>query len=139
MHWLRIGAFAVAIVFSGMLVGFAIGLSMSHWEIYGSTIEQAIDNSRLVWYLAAYGAAMLLYGWFGVSRLRLLQVLAVFVRVQLLGAAQSLAFFKTAPHNLFDSWALLRGLTAALLGYALARLGLFSLLSSSTPPSRDAA
>lgn len=139
MQWLRIVVFAVAILFSVTLVGFASGLSMGYWEIYGPTIGQAIDNSRLVRRLAANGVAMLLYWWFacGVSRLRLLQVLAVFVLMQALDAAQSLAFFKAAPHDLFDSGALLRGLIAALLGYALARLGFLS--SSTPPPSRDTA
>lgn len=139
MRWLRIGVFAVAILFSATLVGFASGLSMSYWEIYGPTIGQAIDNSRLERRLAGNGVAMLLYWWFacGVSRLRLLQVLAVFVLVQVLGAAHSLAFFKMAPHQLFDAGVLLRGLIAALLGYALARL--VSLSSSTPSPSRDSA
>ena len=120
VNWKRITAWS-AIVFAALLaVGFAAGLTMQWWEIYGATIEVAVENARLVRRIAYVVVAVLLYWRFalGVERLRFAHVVAVFVGMQLISFVVDVGVFR-APFDL-DAWALARGFASALAGWVLA-------------------
>lgn len=121
MNWKRIAGWSALIFFAVNIIGFCSGLVMAaRWEIYGPTIQIAIDNARLVRRTVIVVVAALLYWRFalGVAKHRLLHVIAVFVGFQLLGIALDLA---TPPHTVgFELWGLARAFAAALVGWALA-------------------
>ncbi|MDC8011400.1 hypothetical protein [Tahibacter soli] len=124
MHWKRIAGWSALIFLSANVIGFCSGLTMAHWEIYGATIQTAVDNARLVRRTAIFVVAALLYWRFalGVAKYRFAHVVAAFVGFQVLDVALSLA---TPPHTVeFYPPGLARAFAAALLGYGLAMLSL---------------
>ena len=124
MNWKRIAGWSALIFLFANLIGFCSGLTMAHWEIYGPTIQTAVDNARLVRRTAIFVLAALLYWRFalGVAKYRLLQVVAVLAGFQIFDIALELAL---PPHTVtFEPWGLARAFGAALSGYGLALLNL---------------
>ena len=119
MNWKRIAGCSALIFLAMNIVGFGSGLTMNYWQIYGSTIETAIENARHVRRLGYFVVAALLYWRFavGVAKHQLLHVAAVFVSLLAINFAFELAVYRSIE---FDPWALARGVGAALVGYALA-------------------
>lgn len=124
MNWIRIVAWSALILAVANAIAFCSGLTMGHWEIYGPTIDDAVANNRLVRRLLIGCAVALLYWRFaaGIAARRFLHVLAVFLSIQVMDIVSTAVLFGTAIQELFDPWALARGLSAALIGYGLSRL-----------------
>lgn len=122
--WARVIAWSLLIFLAANTVGILSGLSMTRWEIYGDTIEKAVENARLI-RLIAYGVAGALLYWRFASPLRnrLLHVMAAFVTVQLIDIAVSFLVFRIPAGELVDGWALVRSAAAAAVGLGLACLG----------------
>jgi hypothetical protein len=136
--WKRVFAWAVLIYVASMVVAISSGLSMSQWEIYGRTMDEAIENARLVRRIA-YGVVGALLYWqlaAGVQQ-RLLHVAAAFVSVQLIDLAISFFIFRTPAGELIDAGALGRSMLAAAAGLGVA--GLWSDNSFKSKPLRGAA
>ena len=123
-RWRRVVVWAALIYVAAMVVGFSSGLTMGNWEIYGSTIDVAVENARLV-RRVAYGAVGAILYWLLAAPVqqRLLHVAAVFVVVQLIDVAVSFFVFHTPAAELIDLWSLGRSLLAAAVGLGLASLG----------------
>lgn len=121
--WRRVLVWAGLIYLSAIGVGLASGLSMGYWEIYGSTMEEAVENARLV-RRVAYGlvGALLYWGLAVPVQKRLLHVVSTFVVVQLIDLAVSFFVFNLPADELFDTGAMGRGLLAAACGLGLAWL-----------------
>ena len=115
---------AALIYCAAMAVGFSSGLSMGAWEIYGNTMEIAIENARLVRQIA-YGVVGTILYWRLAApvRQRLLHVAAAFLTVQLIDAVVSLFVFRIPASELIDPSSLGRSLLAAVVGLALASAG----------------
>jgi hypothetical protein len=109
------GTYAVAIVSA---------LTMGSWEIYGQTLEEAVANSRLIRRIAYTIVAAALFWRFaaGIQSKRVLHVLAAYMLVQILDMSVSILTGGSSK-ELFDPWALGRGLLAATCGLGLASLG----------------
>lgn len=121
--WGRVLAWAALIYGCAMVIGFSSGLSMGYWEIYGSAMDEAIENARLARRIA-YGAvgAILYWRLAAPVQQRLLHVAAVFVTVQLIDLTVSFFLFRTPARELIDAWALARSLLAAAVGLGVASL-----------------
>ncbi len=122
--WKRVLAWSVLIYMAAMPVGFVSGLTMGNWEIYGSTIDQSIENARLVRRLA-YGivGALLYWRLAAPVRQRLLHVTTTFIVVQLIELTASFLLFRIPAEKLIDGEAIGRSLLAAAVGLGLAWLG----------------
>jgi len=122
--WKRVFAWAVGIYAAGMVIGFSSGLTMGHWQIYGSTIEEAVENARLVRRIAYGIAGAVLYWRLAASaQRRILHVVATFAFVQLIDLTISFFLFKISARELIDAWALGRSFVAAAVGLGVASLG----------------
>jgi FtsH-binding integral membrane protein len=123
-RWKRVLVWAASIYAAAMVVGFLSGLTMGFWEIYGSTMDAAIENARLVRRIA-YGVvgAILYWRLAAPVRQRLLHVAAAFLIVQLIDVAVSLFVFRIPATELIDPSSLGRSLLAAVVGLALASAG----------------
>ena len=97
---------------------------MGYWEIYGSTMETAVANARLVRRIAYGVIGALLYWRFAaaIPTKRLLHVVALYVLVQLIDLCVSL-LLGTSVQDWFDPWFLGRSLLAAAVGFTVAGLG----------------
>ncbi len=115
---------AVLIYMAAMAIGFSSGLSMGYWEIYGWTIDEAIENARLVRRLA-YGmvGALLYWRLAAPVQKRLLHVVSAFIAVQLIDLTVSFFIFRVPAEELIDTGAIGRSLLAAAAGLGLAWLG----------------
>jgi hypothetical protein len=60
-RWRRIALWSVAIMLAANVVGFLSGLSMVRWDLYGTTMEEAVANARLARRVAAGMVVALLY------------------------------------------------------------------------------
>ena len=122
--WRRVVAWSLLIFIAANILGFISGLSMARWEMYGDSIEQAVENARLV-RRVGYGVVTALLYWRFARPLqaRLLHVVAVFVTVQLVDLATSFFVFHAPASELVDGWALARSAAAAAVGLGLARFG----------------
>lgn len=97
---------------------------MKYWEFYGSTMDEAIANARLVRRITYGIVGAILYWRLAVPvQKRLLHVAAVFVTVQLIDLTVSFFLFGTPASRLIDAWGLGRSLLAAAVGLGLASLG----------------
>lgn len=136
-HWKRVVAWAILIYATANLVGILSGFSMSHWEIYGSTTDDAIANARLVRRIG-YGIVGVILFWrfgAGVTSRLLLHALALFALVQIVDLSVSYFVFSAPMTGLFDPWATARSLLAAAIGTGVAG---FNAKGSGTPkPLRD--
>lgn len=122
--WGRVLVFACLIYAAAMAVGLSSGLSMGHWEIYGSTMQVAMENARLVRRIA-YGTVGAFFYWRLAAPVqhRLRHVAAAFVIVQLIDWLVSILLFQVPVRELLDAWALGRSAVAAVVGLSLASLG----------------
>lgn len=136
-HGKRIVAWAILIHAAANLVGVLSGFSMTLWEIYGSTLDEAIANARLVRRIG-YGLVGAILFWrfgAGVTSRLLLHALALFALVQIVDLSVSHFVFSVPVTELFDPWATARSLLAATTGTGVAW---FSAKGSRTPrPLRD--
>ena len=124
VQWRRIFSFSVLIVIAVTLVAVLGGVSMARWEIYGSTIEEAVTNARLIRRIG-YGVVAAVLYWRLVVPLagrRWLHVLLAFACVQVLDAAISLTLFQVPVDELIELEPMGRGALAALAGWGLASL-----------------
>ena len=122
--WKRIFTWAVLIYAAAMVVGFSSGLSMKYWEFYGSTMDEAIANARLVRRITYGIVGAILYWRLAVPvQKRLLHIAAVFITVQLIDLTVSFFLFGTPASRLIDAWGLGSSLLAAAVGLGLASLG----------------
>lgn len=101
---------------------------MGNWEIYGSTMDVAIENARLVRRIA-YGVIGTILYWLLAApvRQRLLHVAAAFIVVQLFDLAVSFFVFHKPAAELVDLWSLGRSLLAAAAGLGIASLSSASI------------
>ena len=136
--WKRVFVWSLLIYVAAMAVGISSGLTMGAWEIYGSTIEEAVENARLMRRLA-YGivGALLYWRLAAPVRQRLLHVAAAFIVVQLIDLTVSFLLFRVPAEELIDVGAIGRSLLAAAAGLGLAWLG--SNNSFKPTPPRGAA
>ncbi len=106
-----------------MGVGVSSGLTMGNWEIYGDTIDAAVENARLIRRIA-YGVVGAILYWRLVVPVqhRLLHVAAVFVAVQLIDLTAAFFLFNTPASELLDVGALSRSALAAAVGLGIAIL-----------------
>jgi hypothetical protein len=90
--WRRAVAWLLLLFFVPQMLGLLSGLTMTHWEIYGETIQEAIDNARTVRRIAIGVAAYLLYLFFlkGVPHNRIIHVVILFFAVEFIGAVTDL-------------------------------------------------
>ena len=123
-RWLRVLAWSVLIYAAAMGVGLLSGMSMGYWELYGSTMDEAIANARLV-RRVAYGLVGVFLYWRLAAPVqkRLLHVAAAFIVVQGIDLTVSYFLFRTPARELIDLWSLVRSSIAALVGLGLASLG----------------
>lgn len=136
-HWKRIVAWAILIHAASNIVGILSGFSMSHWEIYGSTMGEAVAHARLVRRIGYGMFGAILYWRFGVgvtSRL-LPHALALFALVQIIDLSFSYFVFSVPVTELIDPWATARSLLAATIGTGAAWLTAHRSLASK--PLRD--
>jgi hypothetical protein len=97
---------------------------MGYWDVYGSTMDVAIENARLVRRIAYCAVGAILYWRLAAPvQQRLLHVAAVFVSVQIIDLTVSFFLFGTPARELIDVWSLGRSLLAAAVGLGIARLG----------------
>jgi len=114
-----------------MIIGISSGLSLSYWEIYGSTLEEAYDNSRLVRRIIIIGVCALLYWRMAVPvENRLLHVAATFITVEFIDLTTSFFLFNVPADGLMDLWAFGRSLMGASVGLGLASLSPHNTLKS---------
>lgn len=131
-HGKRIVAWAILIYAASNVVGILSGFSMSHWEIYGSTMDEAIANARLVRRIG-YGLVGAILFWrfgAGVTSRLLLHALALFVLVQIIDLSVSHFVFSVSVTELIDPWATARSLLAAMIGTGAAWLAAHRSLAS---------
>ncbi|MES3023669.1 MAG: hypothetical protein V4857_19050 [Pseudomonadota bacterium] len=103
------------------VVGFASGLSLAYWQIYGDTFEVAIANARVVRRLVSVIVSSVLFWRLAAPvQQRFLYVVAVFVTFQLIELAESFFNYDTPVADLLDGWGLARRLMAAAIGLGLA-------------------
>jgi hypothetical protein len=122
--WRRVVVWSLLIVIAANIVGLISGLTMTRWEVYGSTIEQAVENARLVRRIGYGVVGALLYWRFARPlQTRLLHVMAAFATVQFFDIAVSFFIFHAPASELVDGWAVVRSAAAAAVGLGLARLG----------------
>lgn len=123
-RWKRLLGWSVLIVVAVNLVGFLSGLAMAYWEIFGSTLEEAMANARLIRRIVIGIVGVLLYWRFvaGVAARCFLHVVALFVLVQLIEAAFDFLVFSVPPNDLIEPLATGRSLLAALAGLGIASL-----------------
>ncbi|WP_157499247.1 hypothetical protein [Lysobacter sp. Root604] len=121
-RWRRTIAWALLIYAAAMVVGFLSGLTMGRWDLYGATIEEAIERARLVRRIAYGLVGACLYWRFAaaISGRRALHVAAVFLLVQLIDIGVSVLIFGDSIQEWFDLWGLGRSLLAATAGLAIA-------------------
>lgn len=121
LHWPRILIFAGAGFTAAMLIAFASGFSMAHWEIYGPTMEEATANARLVRRIGYFVVGVVVYGWFtaGVATRHALHAVLLFATVQIIDVLFSMIVFGVRGSDLFDAAAFGRSAAAAATGFAL--------------------
>lgn len=121
-NWKRTIAWALLIYAAAMVVGFLSGLTMGRWDLYGTTIEEAIERARLVRRIAYGVVGTLLYWRFAaaISSRRALHVAAVFLLVELIDIGASVLIFGESIQEWFDPWSVGRSLLAAAAGLAIA-------------------
>ena len=117
VNWKRIVAWSLLIFVLEQVIGFLSGLSMSHWDIYGGTISEAVANARLVRRIVIGVAAFGLYVLFlrRIPNRRVLHALAALLLLEALDVALTFAF----THSLSGLLSL-SGLVRDLLACALA-------------------
>lgn len=121
-RWKRIAAYVLSLYLIVNGIGFISGFTMMNWQIYGDTIEEAVDHARLARRIAIWIAAMALY-WrlaAGVNTKRAQHILAAFVGFWIFNAVVDFFVFRASAGELIDPWALLRSAAAALAGLGLA-------------------
>lgn len=125
IDWKRIIVWACLIYIALSAVAFLSGLTMMDWERYGSTMDEAIANIRLIRRIAMDIVGVFLYWWFatGVASRRLHQVTAVFVLVQIIDLPVAYFLFGAPAGELFDAWSVGRSFLAAMIGSGLASMG----------------
>jgi hypothetical protein len=121
MDWKRIISWSLIIVVGTYLVATGSALTMSRWEIYGDTIDEAVARSSLIRHSAYFIVGVALYWRFavGVPSKRLLHVLAAYAIVQVLDAGVSV-LFSGSIKQLLDPWVMGRSLLAAIAGFGIA-------------------
>jgi hypothetical protein len=123
-RWKTIFVWAALIYAAVMVIGISSGFSMGNWEIYGSTMEEAMANARLVRQITLGIVGAILYWRLAAPvEKRLLHVVAVFVTVQFIDLTISFFLFNTPADELIDAWSLGRSLLPAVVGLGLASLG----------------
>jgi hypothetical protein len=133
MDWKRVISWSLIIVVGTYLVAIASAVTMSRWEIYGDTIEEAVARSRLIRHGAYFIVGAALYWRFavGAPSKRLLHVLTAYAIVQALDAGVSV-LIGASIEQLLDPWAMGRSLLAAIAGFGIATR------SSNKPPHATA-
>lgn len=114
----RILVWGMLIFVSAMAIYLVSGFTMANWEIYGSTMEQAVVNARWVRRIVAWVVGYGLYLMFlrGTTGRHLLQALAVFIVVQFIDVVTSILVFKVYD-DFFDWAGMGRSLLICLLAY----------------------
>lgn len=120
-RWKRIVVFSASAYVLVMLIGFASGLSLYFWEIYGSDLTSASDNARLVRRTIVF-LVYTAFFWLLAApvRLRLLTIFCAFVAFEFISVTIDYVVFRSPANELFDLGAILRLLTAAVMGWLLA-------------------
>lgn len=122
--WERIVAWSLFIFVVANVIGFVSGLTMARWQIYGSTLEQAVQNARRVRQITYVIVGAILYWRLAAPvQERLFHVAAAFVTVALIDLTVSFFVFKIPVGELIDLWGLGRSLLAAAIGLGLASRG----------------
>ena len=124
MNWKRIVIWSLIILAGTYAVAIVSALTMGSWQIYGQTLEEAVANSGLIRRIAYTIVAAALFWRFaaGIQSKRVLHVLAAYMLVQILDMSLSILLGGSIK-ELFDPWAVGRGLLAATSGLGLASLG----------------
>lgn len=124
-QWRRVLFFSVLVYVAVNVVAFLAGLTMTHWQIYGATMEAAVTNSRLVRRIAYGVIGAFLYWRLAVplAHRRWLHLLAAFACVQVLDMIVSVSLFQATASDLVELGPLGREALAALVGWGLASLG----------------
>lgn len=124
MNWKRIVVWSLIILAGTYAVAIVSALTMGSWGIYGQTPEEeAVANSGIIRRSAYVVVGAGLFWWFAaeIQSKRLLHVLAAYIIVQILDMSVSI-LLGTSIKELFDPWAVGRGLLAAASGFGLASL-----------------
>ncbi|WP_157481086.1 MULTISPECIES: hypothetical protein [unclassified Lysobacter] len=123
-RWKRTIAWALLIYAAVMTVGFLSGMTMARWDIYGSTIEEAVERARLVRRIVYGVVSAFLYWRFAaaISGQRALHIAVAFLVVQLIDIGVSTLIFGDSIQEWFDLWSLGRSLLAAAAGLAIASI-----------------
>jgi hypothetical protein len=121
-HWRRVVVWSWLLLLVPTAVGLISGLSMSKWEMYAPTIEEAIASARLVRRVGIFVVTVIVFWRFaaGVTSKLLLHVLALFALEQVIELSFSLFVFEVPVRELVDGWATLRDFLAALIGFGIA-------------------
>ncbi len=119
----RVLLFSAIIYFAVMVIGFASGLSVGFWEIYGSDIDSAMENARTVRQAAVFLAYAILFWLLAapVSR-KLLSIGSAALVVQVISIFVDYGVFKVPANELFEAGSLWRYLLAATFGWAAAHV-----------------
>ena len=125
MNWKRIFLWSLLIFLAAQVIGFCSGLSILHWEIYGNSLAQAIENARLVRRMVVAVVSFALYFLFlrRITKARLLHALAVFAGVQAIDMILSYALTRSVL-ELADIYAMGRSLLVCLAAVAATALSL---------------
>lgn len=134
-QWRRIIVFSVVIYAAVNMVAILAGISMARWQIYGATMEAAVNNCRIVRRFAYVLVGAFLY-WRLAAPLasrRWLHVLLALFGVQILDIIVPITLSQVIPSEVIELGSLFRGSLAALLGWVLACLGSHSSPTHSQP------
>jgi hypothetical protein len=128
MNLKRIFTWSLALFLVPQVIGFAQGLSMSHWQLYGATIEEAVANARWTRIGAASAALFALYTLFfkRTPSRHLAHAAVLFIAAEALDVALSFAFGARTISELLFWPTVLRHLgicIAALLAVSIYAMG----------------
>jgi hypothetical protein len=123
VNWKRIVIGSLVILAGTYAVAIVSALTMGSWEMYGKTLEEAVVNSSVIRRSGYFVVATVLFWRFAakIPSKRVLHVLAAYMLVQILDMGVSI-LLGASIKELFDPWAVGRGLLAAASGLGLASL-----------------
>lgn len=142
-RWKRIFVWLLVIHLMPNVLGFASGLALGGWELFGDTIEMAAQNLRDARFWAIGAASYLLYLFYldGVKWRRVLHLIILFSLVELAATAEDYLIWQAPAHELFYWPTTLRHAASAMLALVTCALvwPLRSGSSSRPTPLRGAA
>jgi hypothetical protein len=145
-RWRRVFAWLLVIHLIPNVLGFASGLALAGWELFGDTIEVAAHNLRETRFWAIGAASYLLYLSYleDIRWRRAIHLTLLFALVELVGTAEDYLIWQTPAHELVYWPTTVRHVASAALALVTSAL-LWPMksnsLSAPTPtptPLRDA-